>query len=99
VESRQDQIAIYEKIVGQNLSVRDTEALVRGYHNKGQGDRKSGKSSGKLPDFVREGQKELEQALDTDIKVVSSEKGKGKISISFRNKEDFSRLIKQITGA
>ena len=99
VDSRPDQIAIYEKIVGRNLSVRETEALVRGYHNKGQGNGKSGKAAGKLPDFALEGQQELQRALETDIKVVSSEKGKGKISISFKDKEDFSRLIKQITGA
>ncbi|MEJ2585327.1 MAG: ParB/RepB/Spo0J family partition protein [Robiginitalea sp.] len=99
VDSRPDQIAIYEKIVGQNLSVRETEALVRSYHNKEEGSPKSGKHSGKLPDFAREGQKELQQALEAKIKVVSSGEGKGKISIPFNSKADFKRLIKQITGA
>ena len=99
VDSRQDQISIYEKVVGQNLSVRETEALVRGYHNKGEAGRKSRKRSGKLPDFAGEGLKELREALEAEIKVVSSEDGKGKISILFNSKADFKRLIKQITGA
>ncbi len=99
VDSRQDQIDIYEKVVGQNLSVRDTEALVRSYHHKDEKGRSSGKKSGKLPDFAREGQKELQKVLETGVKVVSSGDGKGKISISFNNEGDFRRLIKQITGA
>lgn len=99
VDSRQDQISIYEKVVGQNLSVRETEALVRGYHNKGEAGRKSRKRSGKLPDFAGEGLRELREALEAEIKVVSSEDGKGKISILFNSKADFKRLIKQITGA
>ena len=99
VATRPDQIAIYEKIVGQNLSVRETEALVRGYHNRDEGGSKSPKSSGKLPDFAEEGLRELRQALEAEIKVVSSEDGKGKISIPFKSKADFRRLIKQITGA
>ncbi len=99
VDSRQDQISIYEKVVGQNLSVRETEALVRGYHNKGEKGRKSRKRSGKLPDFAGEGLRELREALEAEIKVVSSEDGKGKISILFNSKADFKRLIKQITGA
>ena len=99
VDSRPDQIAIYEKIIGQNLSVRETEALVRGYHNKDEGSSGSGKRSGKLPAFAMEGKKELQQALEAEVKVVSSAEGKGKISIPFKNKADFKRLIKQITGA
>ena len=31
VEKKQDQIALYEKIVGENLSVRDTEKAVKDY--------------------------------------------------------------------
>ncbi|MFZ9002888.1 MAG: ParB/RepB/Spo0J family partition protein [Robiginitalea sp.] len=99
VDSRADQIAIYEKIVGQNLSVRETEALVRGYHNKDRVGRKPRKRPVKLPDFAKEGLKDLQQVLEAEIKVVSTEGGKGKISIPFNSKADFKRLIKQITGA
>ena len=101
VDSRPDQIAIYERIIGQNLSVRETEALVRGYHNKdeGKGKGKPRKTSVDLPDFAKAGLDELQQALQADIKVVASADGKGKISIPFKSKADFKRLIKQITGA
>ncbi|TNF71800.1 MAG: ParB/RepB/Spo0J family partition protein [Bacteroidetes bacterium] len=99
VDSRADQIAIYEKVVGRNLSVRETEALVRGYHNKDRVGRTPRKRPGKLPDFAKEGLKDLQQVLEAEIKVVSTEGGKGKISIPFKSKADFKRLIKQITGA
>ena len=58
--------------MGQNLSVRETEALVRGYHNRDEGGRKSTKNSRKLPDFAEEGLRELQQALEAEIKVVSN---------------------------
>jgi ParB family chromosome partitioning protein len=53
----------------------------------------------KLPDFAKEGLKDLQQVLEAEIKVVSTEGGKGKISIPFNSKADFKRLVKQITGA
>jgi ParB family chromosome partitioning protein len=100
VESQQDQIAIYEKVVGKNLSVRDTEALVRSYHDKAPG---SGgiqrKKSAASPAFAREGLRELKEYLEAEVKVVSSGAGKGKISISFSDRDEFERLKKLITGA
>jgi ParB family chromosome partitioning protein len=100
VESQQDQIAIYEKVVGKNLSVRDTEALVRSYHDKAPG---SGgiqrKKAAASPAFAREGLRELKEYLEAEVKVVSSGAGKGKISISFSDRDEFERLKKLITGA
>lgn len=101
IENREDQIAIYEKIVGNSLSVRDTESLVRSYHEK---DTKSAKGTGKtskkpLPEFAEDGMEVLKAFLDTAVEVQASEKGKGKITIPFGSKEEFRRLKKQITGA
>ena len=101
VDARQDQIAIYEKIVGQNLSVRDTEALVRDYHSggglsKGTPAKRRG---GKLPEYAEAGRKDLREYLDSEVRVTSTPDGSGKISISFKDKADFKRLQKRITGA
>lgn len=100
VESRQDQIAIYEKVVGKNLSVRDTEDLVRSYHdrNSAQGGQPRKKGGGS-PAFAREGHRELKAYLQAEVKVVSSETGAGKISIPFSDRKEFERLKKLITGA
>ncbi|MCO5725440.1 ParB/RepB/Spo0J family partition protein [Robiginitalea marina] len=100
VESRQDQIAIYEKVVGKNLSVRDTEDLVRSYHEKESDDGgQPRKKSGTSPAFAREGSRELRDYLEAEVKVVASGAGAGKINISFSDRKEFERLKKLITGA
>lgn len=45
IERREDQLEIYEQIVGQTLSVRQTEDLVRKYHDTGSISRKPGSKS------------------------------------------------------
>lgn len=100
IEYPQVQIGIYEKIVGQNLSVRDTEALVRAYHKKeASGEGKTRKKSAPKPAFTHEGLQHLKEFLKADVKVAASADGAGKISIAFENTKDFLRLIKRITGA
>ena len=98
VEKKQDQIAIYEKIIGNGLSVRDTEKLVQGYH--GEGSRQSAITGRPTvqPDFVKSAIRAFRNALDTDVQIRASDSGKGKISIAFHSREDFQRLKKQITG-
>ena len=100
IESRQDQIDIYEKIVGENLSVRETEALVRRYHDKdpvSKGPAKKGVR--KLPEFAEDGLGALRDYLDTEVRITANEEGEGRISIPFRSQADFKRLKKRITGA
>ena len=100
VEHRADQLDIYEKIVAGNLSVRETEALVRSYHDKGIGKpRRSGKPAAALPDFAEAGLEDLKEFLDTTVHIQASGAGKGKITIPFHNREEFRRLKKRITGA
>lgn len=99
IEKKNDQIALYEKIVGENLSVRDTEAAVKAYH---QSSNQSGKNSVKKifeqPDFVKKAQDEFNSYLSAKIDIKSSESGKGKITIPFSSQEEFQRLKKLMTG-
>lgn len=97
IEKKQDQIDIYEKVVGQNLSVRDTEKLVQSYHNGSETVRPSPKKV-ETPKFVQSSLGELRQALSAKVSISASEKGRGKISIPFSSEEDFQRLKKLITG-
>lgn len=96
IEKKEDQIALYERIVGQRLSVRETERAVKA--------RREGPSSGhgpkaKIPEFVKEGISDLSAHLNTSVKVNASGMGKGKISIPFESEEEFLRIKKVITGA
>jgi ParB family chromosome partitioning protein len=97
IEDLDVQTDIYQKIVSQNLSVRDTEALVKNYHES---------LKPKLPNQVKTTSFEIEQdhkntfinyfGTKVDVKVAGN--GKGKITIPFHSEEDFNRIIKLING-
>src|SRR5690554_1262470 len=56
IDDLSDQLDIYEKILGQNLSVRETEALVREYKNPKQASETKKEST---PPFANKAKKEL----------------------------------------
>jgi ParB family chromosome partitioning protein len=99
IDSQPDQLEIYEKILGASLSVRETEALVRAYQDKKSGKGATQQGGKALPEYAALGLKDLSQFLETAVSVQTSGSGKGKITISFKNQEEFSRLKKRITGA
>lgn len=98
IEKKEDQIGLYEKIVGQNLSVRDTEKAVRAYQDAKNNTTSNTKSGVKTPSFAQEPMAELHNYLNAKVKVTASQNGKGKISIPFSSKEELERLKKLIIG-
>jgi len=97
IDQKEDQISLYEKIVKNSLSVRETEHLVKQYH-KGPIQKKSSSKSSVTTEVINNGAKHLKHYLSANIKVNSTFNGKGKISIPFSSEEDFQRLKKLITG-
>ncbi|MGB5556073.1 MAG: ParB/RepB/Spo0J family partition protein [Flavobacteriaceae bacterium] len=97
IDSKEDQIALYEKIVGQNLSVRATEQAVKTYQN-GTPEKKTTKEKSITPDFINKGISELTDHLEAKVDINASEKGKGKIAIPFSSPEEFARIKKIILG-
>ncbi len=97
IDLKEDQISLYEKIVKNSLSVRETERLVQQYH-KGPDQKKSSNKSSVTTEVINNGAKHLKHYLSANIKVNSTDDGKGKISIPFSSEEDFQRLKKLITG-
>ncbi len=93
VDDQGDQLDIYEKILGQNLSVRETEALVRSFKNPAA---KTTPRKKAIPSYAAETKKELGDYLDSKVDVKVSGSGKGQVVISFNNKEDLSRITKLI---
>jgi len=92
VDDTDHQLDIYEKILGNKLSVRDTEALVRTYKS---GDEKQDKPAKKAtPQFANKGRKELEDLLEAKVNIKVSKSGKGQLVVPFKNKEDFQRILK-----
>ncbi|WP_027125527.1 ParB/RepB/Spo0J family partition protein [Gelidibacter mesophilus] len=96
IEDQSNQLDIYEKILTNKLSVRDTEALVKNYHNKS--DHKVDKKS-ELPSYVKNSVKEFSEYFGHKISVKVSKNGKGSISIPFHSEEDFNRIKKLVQSA
>ena len=88
VNDSEDQLAIYEKILREKLSVRQTEDLVKNL--------KSGtiaKPKKKMvPAFVKNSLKDINEYFGHKVDVTLSANGKGKISIPFHSEEDFNRI-------
>ena len=97
VENAADQIALYEKIVGQNWSVRETEKAVQEYHRP-KTPKSSSKSNQAYQQFAEDEVKALRDFLAVNVNVSASETGKGKITIPFTSEKEFKRLTKLITG-
>lgn len=99
IDSKKDQIAIYEKIVAENLSVRETESLVKSYR---EGENKIPKEKSKKtkskPDYIADGIQPIKEHLAVKIDITGTENGKGKIIIPFHSKEEFKRLKKILSG-
>lgn len=96
IEDQANQLDIYEKILTDKLSVRDTEALVKNYHNPT--DNKTSEKQ-ELPSFVKSGMKEFSEYFGHKINVKVNKKGKGTISIPFHSEEDFNRIKKLVQSA
>lgn len=94
LESLEQQLDIYQKILADSLSVRDTEKLVKEVKS-GTLSRKQTKTN-TLPENISQYTKNLNDLLDTKVTTTMSSSGKGKITISYASKADFERIVKLI---
>ncbi len=98
IERREDQLEIYEQIIGGSLSVRQTEELVRKYHDTGKITKKAVSEVKDKAPFIVQSEKTLSEFLDTPVSTKTSDNDKGKVTISFQSREELERIIKLITG-
>ena len=99
IDNHDIQTDIYQKIVSQNLSVRETEALVKNYHES-QKPKSASTTAAKSTSFdINEDEKKsFNDYFGTKVDVKVAGNGKGKITIPFHSEEDFNRIIKLIKG-
>ncbi|WP_396155635.1 ParB/RepB/Spo0J family partition protein [Flavobacterium macrobrachii] len=95
IEDQDVQTDIYQKIVSENLSVRETEALVKIYQD---GLKPAPAKPKKTTNFTiaDEQKKAFTEFFGSKIEVKVAGNGKGKITIPFHSEEDFNRIIKLI---
>ena len=91
IENSREQLRIYEKVISENLSVRETEALVRNL--KIEPKKKTLTKKTVLPYYLKTAKKELSKYLDSPVIIKSSAINKGNVSIPFKNKKDFYRIL------
>lgn len=89
VESQSDQLNIYEKILREKLSVRQTEELVKQL-KEGTVTKTAKKKV--LPKYVKDSLKDISEYFGHKIDVTVNNRGKGKITIPFHSEEDFNRI-------
>ncbi|NOR75970.1 MAG: ParB/RepB/Spo0J family partition protein [Draconibacterium sp.] len=95
IDEPETQIMIFEQISKHGLSVRKVEEIVRDYNNRD--DQES--SSTKKPKFPKEYQsikKQLDKIFKSQIDFSMNDKGKGKITISFKSEKELERIVKII---
>lgn len=95
LEDAQQQLDIYEKIISDSLSVRNTEQLVRSLQNKEEKEEPK-KTAPQLPHYAAKGLKDFSEYFGAKIDIKVARNGRGKISIPFSSEEDFKRLQKLI---
>ena len=89
VKSSENQLAIYEKILREKLSVRQTEELVKSLKIEATVPNETKKY---LPKYIKDSLLEINSYLGHKINITINSNGKGKISIPFHSQEDFERI-------
>ena len=97
VEDPEVQLALYEQILAEGLSVRNVEEIVRAGINaadlaQGKGE-KSAERKPKLPEEYNMLKEHLSSFFQTKVQLVCNDKGKGKITIPFASEDELERLI------
>lgn len=97
VEDPEVQLALYEQILAQGLSVRMVEDMVRGLNNGEElpvkpAESKEGRKQ-MLPEEYKLLKDHLSHFFNTKVQLTYNDKGKGKITIGFTSEEELERLI------
>ena len=93
VPSEEGRIKLAQKVVAENLTVRQTENLAPLFSVT----REEIKPKNPTPQYFKRAARTLRQALDTTVKV-KQVRGKNKIEIEFKDEDDLARIIDQVSS-
>ena len=97
IENQEVQAEIYQKIIRENLSVRDTEQLVKAYQ-EGISKTSAKKSMSKIQPLSKEELAKIAANLGAKVQVKVDANGKGAISIPFKSNEELQQILSKIGG-
>lgn len=93
------QVKLAEKIVSENLSVRQTEELIRSEsadsEKKPKKESKPKEEAAKAPEYIKI-EEELKQILGTKVTIKQGSDNKGRIEIEYYSLDELERLISQL---
>ena len=95
VEDEDQQLALAEKIVDQQLSVRDVEKLIRDLQRKPR--EKKEKDPG-LELIYRDLENRINAALGMKVAIKSQNEKSGKLEITYSNQDDLEKLMDKLMG-
>ena len=91
IENKETQVKTYEKIIGRNLSVRETEKLIREINYPvTKGNNKTKKT--KLPKEFIEFKEKLSGVFNSNINIKRNNAGRGSLTIPFTSDEEFNKI-------
>ena len=85
ISDKTQQLVILKRIIDEDLSVRQVETLTRVKQPK--------KQANVVPETYKVQANALSKALKMNVKVSRDSKGKGSLTIKFKNDEEFERLL------
>ena len=91
-------MTLHQKVVREELSVRQTEALVKKYSESFKNNLKVKIVAPQQSDVIHI-ENELISLLGTKVAIKKNQKGKGKIQIEFYSENDFQRIVEIISGS
>lgn len=97
VESADDQIDIYHNSIKNSYNVRQVEDAVRKL-KEGPSTTSRSSSAPSLPQEFAEAREALSEKLNAKVDLSRSKRGRGKISISFKNDAELERILEQINA-
>ncbi|MBR6437665.1 MAG: ParB/RepB/Spo0J family partition protein [Bacteroidales bacterium] len=92
ISDKAKQLIILKRIIDEDLSVRQVEILARDT-NKDSSKKPAAKQRNVLPESFKVHAEALSKALKMGVKVNRNNKGKGSLTINFKNDQEFERLL------
>lgn len=97
IKNTEVQLEVYEKIIAESLSVRETEKLVKTLNSEKKETPEKKKPAAVSP-AIKNSLANFSEYFDAKVEVKMAKKGKGKLLIPFNSEKDFERIKKLIQG-
>lgn len=93
IEDASIQMLIFNKVIQEDLSVRQVEELVRRESARSGKSQTLKSSHSLLPDEVKEWQQQFSQRYQTQVRIAIKQSGRGSITISFKNLQQLQQIM------